>query len=289
MKFGKRRPRNTGKKTKPNRLLLEALEPRWMLDAGPLWISEFMANNNNGLVDDYGNHSDWLEIRNTSLSDINLNGWSLTDNPASLTQCTFPSITLPKGGYLLVFASSQSLGSTVITGPGGKLHTNFNLKGAASISRWFSRTARQFPRNTLLSFPTQFADVSYGWSDDLTTKGYFTLPTPGNANTTDPVADLNRQIFVNEIMYHPGFGEWGQTGYVAENPKEEFIELYNRGTTAVDLSGWKLTQGVDYTLPAGTTIAAGGYLAVVADAATFHAKYPTVTNYVGGWIQNIPG
>ena len=31
----------------------------------------------------------------------------------------------------------------------------------------------------------------------------------------------------------------------------EFIELYNRGTSPVDLSGWTLRDAVDFTFPAG--------------------------------------
>jgi hypothetical protein len=276
------------KKSSKRRPLFESLEPRLVLDAGPLWISEFMAQNKNGLVDDYGAHSDWIEIHNPTQTDVNLDGWSLTDATANLSECRFPAMTLPKGGYLLVFASGKAPGTTIITGPGGQLHTNFSLNKdgeyLALVQPDGTTVASQFSP----AFPVQSPDISYGWSRDLTTKGFFTLPTPGATNSVAPVADLNRQIVINEIMYHPGNGDWGETGYVAENPKEEFIELYNRGTTAVDLGGWKLTQGVNYTLPAGTTIAAGGYLAVVADAATFTAKYPTVTNYVGGWIQNVP-
>ena len=276
------------KKKSESRLLFEYLEPRCMLDAGPLLISEFVAKNTYGIVDDYGNHSDWIEIRNPTQNDINLNGWSLTDNPANLSQCRFPSIVLPQGGYLLVFASSQAIGSTFITGPGGKLHANFNLNKDGEYLALVQSDGITIASQFAPTFPPQTSDVSYGLSNDLTTTGFFTVPTPGSANTNNPVADLNRQVVINEIMYRPGFGDWGETGYIAENPKEEFIELYNRGLSSVDISGWKLTQGVDYTLPAGTTIAAGGYLAVVADTATFHAKYPTVTNYVGGWIQSRP-
>jgi hypothetical protein len=64
---------------------------------------------------------------------------------------------------------------------------------------------------------------------------------------------------INEIMYRPG------TGY-PENTALEFIEIHNPDAATVDLSGWAITKGVDYTFPAGTTLAAGGYLVVVASA-----------------------
>lgn len=81
---------------------------------------------------------------------------------------------------------------------------------------------------------------------------------------------------INEIMYRPG------TGY-PENTALEFIEIHNPGTTAVDMSGWAITKGADFTFPAGTTIAAGGFLVVAPDVAAFQAAHPGVTAVAGPW------
>ena len=43
----------------------------------------------------------------------------------------------------------------------------------------------------------------------------------------------------------------------------EFIELYNRSDQAIDLSNWRLTGAVEFTLPAGTMIQAGQTLTLV--------------------------
>ena len=66
---------------------------------------------------------------------------------------------------------------------------------------------------------------------------------------------------LNEIMYRPG------TTY-PENLALEFIEIHNPDAAAVAIGGWALTKGVDYTFPAGTTIAAGGFIVVAANPAT---------------------
>src|SRR3954471_976267 len=86
-------------------------------------------------------------------------------------------------------------------------------------------------------------------------------------------------VVVSEIMYHPQ----------SENSAQEYLELYNPGATAVDLSGWQITSGVAFTFPAGSTIGAGGYLVVAANPAAFHALYPAVTNYIPsvGWIGQL--
>ena len=96
------------------------------------------------------------------------------------------------------------------------------------------------------------------------------------------------QVVINEIMFHPGFGDIGQPGYVAENLAEEYIELFNRGTDPVSLNGWQFTQGVDFGLP-DVSIPGQGYLVVAADVSAFMAKYPTVdpAKVVGGWTGRL--
>jgi hypothetical protein len=79
-------------------------------------------------------------------------------------------------------------------------------------------------------------------------------------------------VLISEIMYHPA----------SENVLEEFIEFFNKGAGAVDLTGWRLSAGVQFTFPA-VSIPASGYLVVCADVATFTNKYPGVANVVGNW------
>ena len=81
------------------------------------------------------------------------------------------------------------------------------------------------------------------------------------------------QVLINEIMYHPA----------SENLLESYVELYNPGTYAENLSGWRFTKGLQYVFPTNTVLAAGGYLVVAADAGVFSAKHAGVTNYIFGW------
>src|SRR5437763_8091150 len=84
-------------------------------------------------------------------------------------------------------------------------------------------------------------------------------------------------ILINEIMFHtPG-----------TNKLEQWFELYNPAAKSVSLSGWKITKSVSFTFPANAAIAANGYLVVAADGPTFHANYPSVLNYVGGWTGSL--
>ena len=79
-------------------------------------------------------------------------------------------------------------------------------------------------------------------------------------------------ILISEIMYHP----------LSENPAEEYIELFNSGATSVNLAGWRLSSGVQFTFP-NVAIGPGGFLVVAANVQVFTNKYPGVANVVGGW------
>ena len=82
-------------------------------------------------------------------------------------------------------------------------------------------------------------------------------------------------VVINEILYRPG------TGY-PENTNLEFIELLNTGAAPVDVSGWAFTNGIAYTFPAGSSIAAGGYAVVAANPTALRAAYGIATAF-GPW------
>ena len=66
---------------------------------------------------------------------------------------------------------------------------------------------------------------------------------------------------------------------------EEWIELFNRSSLAVNLTGWKLDDAISYAFAANTVLAPGGYLVVARNAPALRAKYPEITivgNYSGG-------
>jgi hypothetical protein len=79
-------------------------------------------------------------------------------------------------------------------------------------------------------------------------------------------------VVISEIMYHPS----------TENPLEEYVEIYNKGVTSVNLLGWRFTSGINFSFPS-VVLPAGGYWVVAANLAAFNAKYPGVTNVVGNW------
>ena len=57
---------------------------------------------------------------------------------------------------------------------------------------------------------------------------------------------------------------------------EEWIELYNRSGSAIDLTGWELDGGISYKFNPSTSIPPGGYLVIAKDAAALLAKHPAI-------------
>lgn len=95
----------------------------------------------------------------------------------------------------------------------------------------------------------------------LTDSGFWGYPdalTPGAVNVTT-VSDA---IVINEIFYH---------GLNAS--PEQWIELYNRSASPVDVSGWSFSEGVNFTFPAATSIPAGGFAVVAWNPASFAALH----------------
>ena len=60
-----------------------------------LEISEFMAANENTLLDEDGDSSDWIEIYNGTGNSVNLSGWFLTSEATNLAQWASPTMCWP--------------------------------------------------------------------------------------------------------------------------------------------------------------------------------------------------
>ena len=165
-------------------------------------ISEFMADNANGVRDEDGTRSDWIELYNPGPLDANLAGWFLTDSAGTPAKWRFPAVPLGVNNYLLVWASSKDR-----TNPAAPLHTSFKLnKSGGYLGLYDSRTnvASEFTP----AYPAQTSDVSYGRDRvDPGLVGFFTTPTPGAQNSTrgtgfaaEPVFSLESGVYTNATV-----------------------------------------------------------------------------------------
>ena len=223
--------------------------------SGALEISEVMSRNQTFFPDENGLCPDYVEIHNVTDAPVDLDGWRLTDNPNKPRKWIFPAVTLPADGYLAVHCS----GASSMDDP-DHLHANFKL----------NRNGEELllidPDGTLVSrvcVPALPADEA--WS--LTEEGWQTAlpPTPGAPNDgmgsgTDAIRQTNeRNVYINEVL-------------TASDGSADWIELYNAGAVAADLSGCGLSDNAahprKWRFPEGTVLDAGEYLCVSADGAT---------------------
>lgn len=146
---------------------------------GALLISEVLASNTNGIVDENGAHSDWIEIHNTGPAPVNLKGWHLTDDPARPKRWEFPSVTLPAGGFLIVFASGKDRSSA-----GSPLHTDFSLAAEGEFIALTDEEGLEIDE-LVPPYPVMVPNVSWGFVPGSPTgeRAYFYAPTPGAVNS----------------------------------------------------------------------------------------------------------
>src|SRR5579883_488444 len=80
-----------------------------------------------------------------------------------------------------------------------------------------------------------------------------------------------KDIVINEIMYHPPL----------EMEDLQYVELFNRGSSSVDLSDWSFSKGIKFTFPKQTRIEPGEYLVVCRDAKLFAGNYGRQIRAIG--------
>lgn len=149
---------------------------------GDLMISEFVADNDAGLVDEDGDPVDWIEIYNRSSETVNLGGWALTDDPNQPQKWVFPDMTLGSGKYLLIFASGKNRSPTASDGP---VHANFKLNRSGEFLGLYNIFQRRFVDQ--VQPQPQFSNIAYGRYGSEPGYSYLAHPTPGRANNQGPV------------------------------------------------------------------------------------------------------
>lgn len=81
-------------------------------------------------------------------------------------------------------------------------------------------------------------------------------------------------IVINEINYRSS----------DEMNTDDWIELYNPNSSAIDLSNWQLKDDDDlnvFDIPSGTVIESESYLIIVKDSANFSNFHPDIANFIG--------
>ena len=140
-------------------------------------FNEILVLNDSNYVDDFGMHSSWIEILNSSYSNINIGGCYLTDDLNNPTKYWIPTgdpatLVSPRG-YIVFWADDEPTR--------GIFHLNFRLKDAKIIALFDANGKTLIDK---LDIPQdQKVDVSYGRiSDDSNEWKFLDHSTPGANN-----------------------------------------------------------------------------------------------------------
>ncbi len=174
---------------------------------------------------------DVIELYNHGNTPVDISGFWLTDSLSTNKYRIQDGTTLPARGFV-AFIQSQ-LGFALTAAGEQILLVNSNQTRVIDA----------------VGFDGQENGVSFGRYPDgapgFQRLSAFTPQTANAAPRTSPVV-------INEIMYNP----------ISGNGDDEFVELYNRSGSPVNIGNWSFTSGIDYTFPIGTMIPPGGYVVV---------------------------
>ena len=202
--------------------------------------------------------NEWIEFYNRTDAAINLTGWTLEDNTAKpvilvgvilaphqyyvLEKSNF-SFVLNNGGDILILKNNQTVIDRVAYGDyeDGSIEDNAPMPGPS----------KSVGRKDIEPINTNNNHNDFAIS---------AIITPGRVNSVEvasaypaPVNYSNAAVTISEFLANPDGDD-----------NNEWIELYNSGSAAIDLNGWQVDDGEGgsspYILPSGTVISAGGYL-----------------------------
>jgi hypothetical protein len=236
------------------------------IPAYPLvWLNEVLPTNSSSIMDNQGEREPWIELYNSSSSQIALSDFFLSDDYTQLAKWRFPTgAVINPGEFKVIFADGEPGESTL-----SEWHTSFRLSNS-SESLGFSRLLNGAPQLVdYLNFGNLTPTHSYGAYPDaqLFDRVEFRLVTPGAPNSLalPPIA-----VYINEWMA-------ANAGFIrdpADNDADDWFELYNAQATPVDLGGYfltdRLTNRFQFAIPNNGhyTIPPFGYLLVWADNET---------------------
>ncbi len=229
---------------------------------------------------------DWVELHNPTGAAVDISGWEFNDggNFFSIPDGTI----LPADGYLVItqtktafqsfFPNINAIGDFGFGLSGGGEDIGLFTSDRCFVDKVDYNDDLPWPEgtdstgNTLVLIDAALNNNLPGsWANSQAGGAFFGSPGAPN-NVPDPCSPDPGDIVINEMNYNSNDdftpGNW--------------VELYNNGTTTVDLEDWEFYDpDTSFVIPAGISIAPGEYMVLVEDSVRFGAAFPNVSNYVG--------
>ena len=207
--------------------------------------SDFTVIINEALIDTNGER--FVEFYNYGGDPVDLTGYHVTTNRLDLTLATLPigSTVAPKSW--LSYTDSELGLQFVPPLEDDRVFIALSEPGGARV-----RDAYIFRPSVAERSEARFPDGDEDVEDAA-------IPTPSAANRVD----VNSDVVINEVMYHS----------IADDPQDEYVELYNKGSQAVDMTGWYFNKGINFAMPNGLSIGPGRYLVIARNPVRIRALH----------------
>ena len=231
-----------------------------VIELGSVVINEVLAHS-------HAAAADWIELHNTTQSEISIGGWFLSDNNDDLMKYEIAAgVSIPANGYVIFyenlhFANTNDLGCNTPFALSENGDTVYLHSGVDGVLGGY---------NDEEEFGASETNVSIGRYEKSTGTFNFVAmssKTPDAANSYPKVGP----IVISEIMYNP------QT-----NNDAEYVELLNVSDSPVTLydgltyEGWKFADegGFEFIFPNDpVVIIAGERILLVKDVAQFESEF----------------
>ena len=196
---------------------------------------------------------DSIELYNASIHTVDIGGWYLSDSWNNYRKFQIPANTILVPGQLVVFDEDD------FNSPPANPN-NFALNSFRGDEVWLMAADGN---DDLVRFADQ---VDFGAAVNGETFGRV-INSAGKAflypQQQETLGAVNGNVrvgpvIISEIMYAPD-----DPGTGADPADLEFVEIYNPGPSAVNLTNWQLEGGVDYDFPNNAMLGTGATLLIL--------------------------
>lgn len=203
-------------------------------DVSPVRITE-ISSTKTGYSRQHGVHCDWVELHNTGTSSVDISGYRLSDN-VGVDKYIFPEGTvLAPDEYIVVLCTDEVRNETLA--PFGLSQVGGESVVLKNEGGMIIEIVDCIPMNDGESLELSGDDT---WTTTRECSPGFANGSEGHAAYLETVGLNRRSVVVSEVMaanqtvFPDCFGEFS-----------DWVELYNIGSEAVDLTGWYLSDNPD--------------------------------------------
>ena len=136
-------------------------------------INEVCSDNETIILDEFNESADWIELYNSSDTEVDLTGWFLSDDSDDNFKWRFPEVSIGPNSFLIIFASGRDIVDQ-------NIHTNFKLSKDGELLILSNSNYNEVYK---LIIPRIDEDFSYGQSNEGLL--YFSMPTPNAPNNIE--------------------------------------------------------------------------------------------------------